>query len=201
MPADGWVYRIVLALSGITLVLVVVYIVLFEQNHSVQAEVNQRQQFINQSIQFGRVNEALVRALATAAVTDKDDKLRDLLAQNGIAINPQTGAPVPAAAAGGDRGPGAAGERAMTMPSGQWRPRQRVAGAADPGRRVAVCADGVRDRPGDPRPRGACRTDAGAAAEHRAGGQTAPAAAKPGGQDRRSSPRPATPAQNRSSTR
>jgi hypothetical protein len=97
MPADGWVYRIVLALSGITLVLVVVYLILIEQNHSVQAEVNQRQQFINQILQFGRVNEALVRALATAAVADKDDKLRDLLAQNGIAINPQTGAPVPAA--------------------------------------------------------------------------------------------------------
>jgi predicted Holliday junction resolvase-like endonuclease len=103
MPADGWVYRIVLALSGITLVLVVVYLILIEQNHSVQAEVNQRQQFINQSLQFGRVNEALVRALATAAVADKDDKLRELLAQNGITINPATGAPerqaAPAAAA------------------------------------------------------------------------------------------------------
>ncbi len=105
MPADGWVYRIVLALSGITLVLVVVYLILIEQNHSVQAEVNQRQQFINQSLQFGRVNEALVRALATAAVADKDDKLRDLLAQNGIAINPQTGAPVPAAQTGATTAP------------------------------------------------------------------------------------------------
>ena len=100
MRADGWVYRIVLALSGITLILVVVYLVLIEQNRSVQAEVNQRQQFINQSIQFGRVNEALVRALATAAVNDKDDKLRDLLAQNGITINPKTGAPEPAAGTG-----------------------------------------------------------------------------------------------------
>ena len=100
MPREGWGYRIVLALSGITLILVVVYLSLVEQNRSVQAEVNQRQQFINQSIQFGRVNEALIRALATVAVNDKDEKLRDLLAQNGIVINPKTGAPVPAAATG-----------------------------------------------------------------------------------------------------
>jgi hypothetical protein len=97
MPAERWLNRIVLALSGITLILVVVYLILIELNHSVQAEVNQRQQFINQSLQFGRVNEALIRAIATAAVTDKDSKLRDLLAQNGITINPQTGAPVAAA--------------------------------------------------------------------------------------------------------
>ena len=100
MPTEGWGYRIVLALSGITLILVVVYLSLVEQNRTVQAELNQRQQFINQSIQFGRVNEALVRALATVAVSDNDDKLRDLLAQNGITINPKTGAPVPIAEPG-----------------------------------------------------------------------------------------------------
>ena len=100
MPANGWVYRIVLALSGITLILVFVYLWVSGQNRAVQAEINQRQQFINQSIQFGRVNEALVRALATVAVNDKDEKLRDLLAQNGISINSKTGAPVPATQTG-----------------------------------------------------------------------------------------------------
>ena len=81
----------------------VVYIVLIQGNRSVQSEVNQRQQFINQSIQLGRVNDALIRALATMAVSNNDDKLRDLLAQSGITINPTTGAPereaAPAAAA------------------------------------------------------------------------------------------------------
>jgi hypothetical protein len=81
------------ALSGITLVLVVVYIVLIQDNRSVQSEVNQRQQFINQSIQLGRINDAVIHALAATAVSNKDDKLRDLLAQNGITINPTTGAP------------------------------------------------------------------------------------------------------------
>ena len=76
-----------------TLLLVIAYIVVIQENRSVQAEVNQRQQFINQSIRLGRINDALIHALATTAVSDKDDKLRDLLAQNGITINPMTGAP------------------------------------------------------------------------------------------------------------
>jgi hypothetical protein len=93
MRTDSWLYRLLVALSGITLALVVAYIVLIQDNRSVQAETNQRQQFINQSIQLGRINDTLIRALAAAAVDSNDDKLRELLAQNGIAINPTTGAP------------------------------------------------------------------------------------------------------------
>ena len=93
MRTDGWLYRLLVALSGITLVLVVVYIVLTQDNRSVQTEINQRQQFINQSIRLGRINDALIHTLATTAVSNNDDKLRDLLAQNGITINPATGAP------------------------------------------------------------------------------------------------------------
>jgi hypothetical protein len=88
---EGWLERLLVALSGITLVLVLAYIVLVQDDHTMQAEVNQRQQFINQSIQLGRVDEALIRALAANA--GKDDKLRELLAQNGISINATTGAP------------------------------------------------------------------------------------------------------------
>jgi len=108
MRTDSWLYRLLVALSGITLALVVAYIVLIQDNRSVQAEVNQRQQFINQSIQLGRINDTLIRALAAAAVENNDDKLRELLAQNGISITPTTGAPEkqatpPAAPAGTGR--------------------------------------------------------------------------------------------------
>jgi hypothetical protein len=103
MRTDSWLNRLLVALSGITLALVIAYIVLIQENRSVQAEVNRRQQFINQSIQLGRINDALIRALAAEAVNNNDDKLRELLAQNGITINPTTGAPerqaTPAAAA------------------------------------------------------------------------------------------------------
>jgi hypothetical protein len=87
MWSEEWLYRVTVGLAGFALVLVVAYIALVQDNRSVQAEVNRRQQYINQSMQLARVNEALVRALAAAAVSEKDDKLRDLLAQNGITIN------------------------------------------------------------------------------------------------------------------
>jgi hypothetical protein len=88
---EGWLDRLLVALSGITVILVVAYIVLVQDDRTMQAEVAQRQQFINQSIQLGRINEALIRVLAANA--GKDDKLRELLAQNGININAATGAP------------------------------------------------------------------------------------------------------------
>jgi hypothetical protein len=94
MRAEGWLYWMTVGLSGAAGALIVAYIVLVQDNRSVQAEVNRRQQFINQSIQLGRVNEALIRALAAAAVSNNDDKLRDLLAENGITIN-ASGEPVP----------------------------------------------------------------------------------------------------------
>jgi hypothetical protein len=74
-------------LSAAAGALVIAYIILVQDNRTAQAEVNRRQQFINQSIQLGRINEALIRAIAAAAVNNKDDKLRDLLADNGITIN------------------------------------------------------------------------------------------------------------------
>ncbi len=93
MTAGGWVYRVVLALSGITLVLVVVYLYLGQQNRAAQAEVNQRQQFINQSIEFNRIDNALIQAIAATAVSANDGKLRDLLSANGVTVNPTIGAP------------------------------------------------------------------------------------------------------------
>ena len=96
MRAGEWLYRVTVGLSALSLILVIAYIILVQDNRSVQLEVNRRQQFINQSVQLGRINEALIRALAAAAVSNKDDKLRDLLADNGITIN-AAGEPVPAA--------------------------------------------------------------------------------------------------------
>ena len=96
MQADRWLYWMTVGLSAAAGALVVAYIILVPNNRTMQAEVNRRQQFINQSVQLGRINEVLIRALAAAAVTNKDDKLRDLLADNGITIN-AAGEPVPSA--------------------------------------------------------------------------------------------------------
>ena len=96
MRAGQSVYWATVVLSALTLALVIAYIVLAQDNRRVQAEVNQRQQFINQSIQLGRINEALARALAAAATERQDERLRDLLTRNGITINPAASpAPTP----------------------------------------------------------------------------------------------------------
>ncbi|MBV8653849.1 MAG: hypothetical protein JO255_20490 [Alphaproteobacteria bacterium] len=83
-------YWVMTSLAGLSVVLVVVNGVIFLTDQSAQAEVNQRQQFINQSAQLGRVQEGLIRALALSAANNKDDQLRDLLAQFNISytINP-----------------------------------------------------------------------------------------------------------------
>jgi hypothetical protein len=96
MRVGEWLYRVTVGLSVLAVGLVVAYIVLVQDNRSVQAEVNRRQQFINQSMQLGRINDALIRAIAAAAVSANDDKLRDLLAQNGFTVN-AAGEAVPAA--------------------------------------------------------------------------------------------------------
>ncbi len=96
MRTEGWLYWMTVVLAAAAGALVVAYIVLVQDNRTVQAEVNRRQQFINQSIQLGRINEVLIGALTAAAVSKKDDKLRDLLAENGITIN-AAGEPVPSA--------------------------------------------------------------------------------------------------------
>jgi hypothetical protein len=80
------------AVAALTVVLAVTNAVMVRSNRTLQNEVNQRQQFINQSIQLSRVNEALVRALATASVNNNDTAVRDLLVQHGIRFesNPNT---------------------------------------------------------------------------------------------------------------
>jgi len=86
LPRIGtaWLGAVPIGLAGLTLILVFLNVWLVLSDQSRQAEINQRQQYINQSIRLSRINEGLVRALATAAATNKDDKLRKLLTDQGI---------------------------------------------------------------------------------------------------------------------
>ena len=74
------------ALAALALILVLICTGLFFGNRATQAEVNARQQYINQTVQLGRLNTQVAQFLANLAVQTNDRRIRDLLAANGITI-------------------------------------------------------------------------------------------------------------------
>ena len=91
-------YWVSVVLGALTVVLVIVNFGLLSNNQVLQAQVNQRQQFINQSAQLSRVSDLLIRSLASGAVSKNDDKVRDMLAAQGVTLQV---APASGAAASG----------------------------------------------------------------------------------------------------
>ena len=83
--------------GAITLVLALLNIVLVRDNTSRQSELNQRQQFIQQSLQLEGLYKEIVKALADLATKNNDSQLKDLLAAQGFQLN--AGAPTPAPSA------------------------------------------------------------------------------------------------------
>ena len=80
--------------SGVTLVaalgvvLVLVNMVLVERNRTLQAEVNARGQYIQQTARVEGLHRELINAIANLAVRNKDDALGAILTQHGITFNP-----------------------------------------------------------------------------------------------------------------
>jgi hypothetical protein len=83
-------------LAAAALLLVLVNIGLELANAGVQTEVNQRQAFINQNAEVMNIDNALIRALATAAATNKDTQIDQALKRAGVTY---TFTPPPAQAA------------------------------------------------------------------------------------------------------
>ena len=99
---SGWqqMLRVVpMGLAVLTFVLVIVNSTLVLFNQSIQADIAQRQQFINQSAALGRVNQALIQSLANLAAANKDEQLAGLLSAQGIryTVTPNAAAAAPAA--------------------------------------------------------------------------------------------------------
>jgi hypothetical protein len=101
------IYWVSVVLGVVTVVLVIANFALLSNNQAIQAQVNQRQQFINQSAQLSRVSDLLIRTLASEAVSKNDDKVRDMLAAQGVQLQ-VTPAPAPGTAASGSAPPAAA---------------------------------------------------------------------------------------------
>jgi hypothetical protein len=88
-----WQFWTVTGVAGLALIIVVVNIVLFMQNRSLQVEVNNRQLFINQSTQLEQLNKEIITALANLSVKNNDEDLNHLLAMHGITVSVTQNAP------------------------------------------------------------------------------------------------------------
>jgi len=82
-----------LSLAGLSLVLVIVNSALAIRNQSIQADVGQRQQVINQGLEFARIRQALAQVLGNFALSKNDHDLSDLLTRHGIAVSAVPAAP------------------------------------------------------------------------------------------------------------
>lgn len=82
-------------LGGISIVLVGVNAVLFTANQRVQAEVNQRQQYIAQTAQLNRFYEPMLHMLGEVEANTHDDQVRTMLLRHGL-IKPSPAVAPPA---------------------------------------------------------------------------------------------------------
>lgn len=87
-------------IAAVTLLLVILNAVLVVRNQGIEAEVQQRQVVINQSLQINQVSNALVQLLGQAAVQRQDQEIAALLTEFGITVTQPQGVPPPPAPAG-----------------------------------------------------------------------------------------------------
>lgn len=83
-------------LAVLMLLLVLVNILVSLGNQSLRLEVNERQQFLAQSMQLEGLHREIITVLATVALKTNNDQLKSLLASQGINLGQS---PPPAAGA------------------------------------------------------------------------------------------------------
>lgn len=72
--------------GSIAILLALANMYLFQGNRALQAEVNTRAQYIQQSIALESLYREMVQGLADRAVRTRDDQIRDLLSAEGINV-------------------------------------------------------------------------------------------------------------------
>ena len=85
--------------AAVTLILVILNSFLVVRNQGIEAEVQQRQQIINQSLQVNQVSNALLQMLGQSVVRTQDPQITSLLSEFGITVSetPPAGSLPPAA--------------------------------------------------------------------------------------------------------
>jgi len=97
-------YWLLCNLGVVAIILVGVNIWLYGGNRSVQAEVNARAQYIQQTASISGLHQQMANALAELAIKNHDQQIEALLSQEGFAINPALPAPGKSAAAPAPKG-------------------------------------------------------------------------------------------------
>jgi hypothetical protein len=84
-----------MVLAALILVLVLLDVLLGLGNQSLRAEVSERQQFIAQSMQLEGLHREIITTLAAVALKTNDEKLKGLLASQGVSFDaaPAAGKP------------------------------------------------------------------------------------------------------------
>ena len=81
-----WQYLTLVALGVAALILVAANAMLFSTNKARQAEVNQRQMFLQQTASLESLYREMVKALADLAVRNGDKRVIEALAGQGINV-------------------------------------------------------------------------------------------------------------------
>jgi hypothetical protein len=82
-----WQHRLLIALGILALVLVAANAVMFSQNRDAQLGINQRQQFIQQTVPLEGLYRDIVKALAELGVKNNDQQVLQMLAAQGINVS------------------------------------------------------------------------------------------------------------------
>ena len=89
-------YWVVTLIAGACFVAMLASVTLGYNNAKARAEVNQRQQFVQQSVQLEGLYKEIVRALAELGARNNDGDVKAMLQKNGITYTANAATPAPA---------------------------------------------------------------------------------------------------------
>jgi hypothetical protein len=81
-----WQHTLLVGLGALALLLVVANGVLFTQNRSAQATLNQRQAFVQQTVPLEGLYNDIVKTLAQMGVKGNDREVLNMLAAQGLTV-------------------------------------------------------------------------------------------------------------------
>ena len=100
-----WQFNTLIVLGILSLVLVLANATLFSLNRESQAEITQRQQFVQQSVALEGLYREIVKALAELGARSNDRGILDILAAQGLNVTLSGAQAAPANPAPASSGP------------------------------------------------------------------------------------------------